>query len=132
MYGLKHAAVLAYNHLVRHLATSGYHPCPFTNRLWKHHTHRTKFCLCVDDFSIKDYSKTDADHLLDALRRQYIISPDWHGTNYCGLTLKWKYALGYVDISMPGYVKKALDCLQHSTPTRPQYAPHRWTQPAYG
>ena len=31
MYGLKQATVLAYNHLVQHLARSGYQPCPYTN-----------------------------------------------------------------------------------------------------
>jgi hypothetical protein len=33
MYGLKQVAVLAYNHLVKHLALSGYSPCPYTNSL---------------------------------------------------------------------------------------------------
>ena len=49
-----------------------------------------------------------------------------------GLTIDWNYPKGYVDISMPGYTKKLHDCLSHPDPPRPQYAPHRWTQPAYG
>jgi hypothetical protein len=45
MYGLKQAAILAYEHLVRQLAPHGYHPCPYTTGLWKHATRPTKFCL---------------------------------------------------------------------------------------
>jgi hypothetical protein len=37
-----------------------------------------------------------------------------------------------VDISMPGYIASTLERLQHPQPTRPQHAPHQWTQPAYG
>ena len=33
---------------------------------------------------------------------------------------------------MPEYVRKALDRLQHPKPQIPQYAPHRWSAPAYG
>jgi hypothetical protein len=30
------------------------------------------------------------------------------------------------------YIAATLDRLQHSIPLRPQFAPHQWTQPAYG
>jgi hypothetical protein len=33
---------------------------------------------------------------------------------------------------MPGYVANTLERLQHRSPAYPQYAPHQWTQPAYG
>jgi hypothetical protein len=132
MYGLKQAALLAYQHLVKQLAPYGYRPCPYTTGLWKHDTRPTKFCLCVDDFGVKYFSKNDADHLLDALRANYKISVDWAGNNYCGLVINWNYAKNYVDISMPGYVANTLARLQHRSPARPQFAPHQWTQPAYG
>jgi hypothetical protein len=38
MYGLKQAALLAYNHLVNNLASYGYRPIPHTIGLWKHDT----------------------------------------------------------------------------------------------
>ena len=132
MYGLKQAAVLAYDQLVEHLAPFGYYPCPQTTGIWRHTTRKTRFCLCVDDFGIKYFSKADADHLLNALQSKYKISTDWEGKNYCGLTLDWDYVNGRVDISMPGYIRKALERLQHIAPTSPQYAPHRWTEPSYG
>ena len=33
---------------------------------------------------------------------------------------------------MPEYIPKALNRLNHPAPKKPQYAPHRWTAPAYG
>jgi hypothetical protein len=132
MYGLKQAAILAYQHLVNQLAPHGYHPCPYTTGLWHHETRPTKFCLCVDDFGVKYFSRHDADHLLNALRAHYKISVDWEGKNYCGLSIHWNYHKQYVDVSMPDYVPSTLARLQHQTPARPQHAPHQWTQPAYG
>jgi hypothetical protein len=52
--------------------------------------------------------------------------------SYLGLTLNWNYAAGYVDISMPSYVPKALSKFQHPAPISPQHAPHQWTKPVYG
>ena len=132
MYGLKQAAILAYKHLVNQLAPHGYHPCPYTTGLWQHDTRRTKFCLCVDDFGVKYFTPADAAHLLASLRAHYKISVDMAGTDYCGLSIKWNYPKNYVDISMPGYIASTLERLQHPKPKRPQYAPHQWTQPAYG
>ena len=132
MYGLIQAATLAYKNLVKNLEPHGYFPCPNTTGLWKHVSRPTTFCLCVDDFGIKYYSKADADHLLDSLRNDYKISTDWEGKNYCGLTLEWNYKDGYVDISMPGYIEKVRTKLCHPKPKFPQHAPHRWTQPSYG
>jgi hypothetical protein len=100
--------------------------------LWTHDTRPTKYCLCVDDFRVKYFCDEDADHLLTSLRAHYKISVDWEGKNYCALSIKWNYANKYVDVSMPGYIAATLDRLQHSIPLCPQFAPHQWTQPAYG
>ena len=69
MYGLKQAALLAYNKLVQHLAPHGYRPVPHSLGLWTHDTRPTSFCLCVDDFGIKYFTKNDANHLLDILKK---------------------------------------------------------------
>ena len=42
------------------LAQHGYHPCKYSVGLWRHTTQPTKFCLCVDDFRVKYFSKADA------------------------------------------------------------------------
>lgn len=133
MYGLKQAAILAYQKLVNNLAPHGYRPCKYSVGLWRHDTLPTKFCLCVDDFGIKYYDKKDANHLLSALRTSgFTVSTDWEGKNYCGLTFDWNYDKGYVDISMPDYVKEALHKFQHEKPSRQCHAPHQWSIPVYG
>ena len=132
MYGLKQAALLAYNKLVQHLAPHGYRPVPHSLGLWTHDTRPTSFCLCVDDFGIKYFTKNDANHLLDILKKSFKISTDWEGKNYCGLTIDWNYDDNYADISMPGYIDRVLHRFQHPKPPKPQYAPHTWTAPVYG
>ena len=54
------------------------------------------------------------------------------GRNYIELTTDWNDSEEYVYISMPDYVRKALDRIQHPKPKRHQYAPHAWSVPAYG
>ena len=107
MYGLVQAATLAYKHLEKNLAhhRSSF-PCPSITGLWKHVSQQKTFCLCVDDLGINYFLKEDTDHLLISLHSNYRISVNWEGKNYCGSTLDWKYAKGYVDISMLGYIEK--------------------------
>jgi len=68
MYGLKQAAILAYDNLKANLAQNGYTPVIGTVGMWQHDTRRTKFCVCVGNFGIKYYDKKDTDHLLDCLK----------------------------------------------------------------
>ena len=132
MYGLKQAALLAYNHLKQSLVASGYAPILGTAGLWGHATRATKFCLCVDDFGIKYFLPEDADHLLASLSKHYQYTTDWKGTNYCGLTLDWHYQQGYVDISMPTYVQNSLKRFNHSPSKSPQHSPHAHFPIMYG
>ncbi len=46
--------------------------------------------------------------------------------------MEWHYDQGYVDVSMPDYVPKALKKFQHSPPLQPQFSPHQWHRPNYG
>jgi hypothetical protein len=132
MYGLKQAALLAFDHLVKCLEPHGYVTCAHSVGLWKHKTRQTRFCLCFDDIGVKYFSKDNADHLITTLRKYFKVSVDWDGCNYCGLTIDWNYNAGHVDISMPGYISKALLKFQHPTPVQEVYAPHNWTKPVYG
>ena len=124
MYGLRNAAILAYDNLKKNLEPHGYTPIAGTVGLWKHETRRTKFCVCVDDFGVKTYNNHDTTHLLNALQASYKITIDRTGSQYCGLQLDWNYERGYVDVSMPGYIRKALDRLQHKSTAYPQFSPH--------
>ena len=132
MYGLKQAAILAYDLLVKNLTKSGYSPIPNTIGMWKHATRKTKFCLCVDDFGVKYHSKDDIEHLLGALRKDYTCTVDWEGKNFCGLEFDWNYAKEYVDIARPHYVKDTLRRFQHDTNKSPQHSPHEHTAIKYG
>ena len=132
MYGLKQAAKLARDQLVQHLAKHGYAPCEGTPNIWAHKERRTKFCLCVDDFGVKYYSKADALHLIDALKEAYSITIDWSGTKFCGLRLEWNYERKFVDVSMPSYISNLVKKMQHSPPRKPQHAPHKWIAKRYG
>ena len=131
MYGLKQAAVLAYEHLIHNLQAHGYSPILHTTGMWEHKTRKTKFCLCVDDFGIKYYSKEDADHLLHALQANYKVTTDWKGEHYCGLTLKWNYEDGYVDVSMPGYIEKIILKYFGNQPHLPTKTPYKYNTPFY-
>ena len=132
MPGLKQAAILAYKHLKNCLEPFGYEPIPGTVGMWHHKTRPTKFCLCVDDFGIKFWSKEDADHLCNSIGANFRYTVDKEGKDYCGLHLDWNYKRGYVDISMPKSIPDALKKLNHSPKIFPQYSPHKHTPIIYG
>ena len=94
MYGLKQAAVLAYIQLSKYLKQAGYKPVLGSVGLWVHHTNRTSFCLCVDDFGLKYYTNQEATDFLQMLGKHYTYTVDWTGHNFCGLTLDWNYKKG--------------------------------------
>ena len=73
MYVLKQAAIISYNYLISHMEKHGYYPVPLKNGLWEHKTRRTKIFQCVDDFGVKYFTKDDANHLLDYLKKHYAI-----------------------------------------------------------
>jgi hypothetical protein len=68
---------------------------------------------------------------MTCIKKNYDISSDWKGSAYCGLTLEWDYNNKTVDLSMPGYIKEALNKYQHPAPTLPEHAPHKWNPPVY-
>jgi Reverse transcriptase (RNA-dependent DNA polymerase) len=132
MYGLKQAGRLANEQLAEHLAQYGYAPCPHTHGLWKHATRPISFTLVVDDFGVKYINDDDLQHLIGALKAKYKISEDMSGTKYCGMTIKWDYEKRTVDLSMPGYIERALERFGHEAPAKHQPAPQPYTEPEYG
>jgi hypothetical protein len=65
----------------------------------------------VDDFGVKYVDEADAKHLIATLEEFYKLHIDWEGGDYVGLTLEWDYEQRTVALSMPEYVKKALERL---------------------
>ena len=87
----------------------------------------------MDNFDIKYEGKTHLNHLIAAIRTAgYGVEVDKVGSLYCGITLKRNYKKRYVDISMPGYVKKSLVRFKHEVPKRPQYSPYQPQLRKYG
>ena len=48
------------------------------------------------------------------------------------MTFDWNYDLGYVDISIPGYVKYAIEHRQYKPHIHPQYSPHQHVPIRFG
>jgi hypothetical protein len=132
VWGLPQAGILANKKLRRKLAPHGYHEHENTPGLWYHDTRPISFTLVVDDFGVKYVGKQHADHLIECFKETYKLSEDWTGSLYCGITLDWNYKNGYVDISMPGYIKKKLQEYGHMIPDRVQTCPYSPEPISYG
>ncbi len=110
MYGLPQVgiSIIAQELLKERLARYGYFQSKFIPGFWTHKTRAICFTLVVDNFAIKFTSKTDVTHLIEALKRDYMITVDREATKYIGLTIKWDYKNGKVHAYMPGYLGKAM------------------------
>ena len=80
MYGLPQAGIIAQVLLEDRLGKHGYSQSNIIPGLWTHKTRPILFSLVVDDFAVKYTRKEDAEHLLNALKRDYIATEDWEGT----------------------------------------------------
>ena len=107
-YGLKQAALLAYNFLVKILEPYGHHPVPHTIGIWKHKSRPITFCVCVDDFDVKNFYKHNVHHLINALQQHYKLSIAWEGKHYNEFNLQWNYKDHFVDITMPDDIPAVL------------------------
>ncbi len=90
------------------------------------------FTLVVDDFGVRYTDKAHVDRLLNVLQQAYKCSTDWTGARYVGLTLDWDYTNGTCDLSMPGYIARALSRFDHPPPPKKEHSPHPWNAPIYG
>lgn len=132
MYGLKQAGCISNEALVQHLKQFGFTECTFTPGLFRHATRDIFFRLIVDDFFVGYSQDQDAHYLLSSLRTKYEAIIDWSASLFSGITLAWDYTLRTCDLSMPGYIAKALQRFEHPPPSKPQDSPHPWTPPEYG
>jgi hypothetical protein len=132
MYSLPQAEILAQDPLTTRLHQAGYRQSTVTHGYWRHEWRPISFILVLSDFGVKFINKTDLDHLISVLSQDYEIDTDWDGTRYLGLTLDWDYKLRKVNLSMPGYIKKALVRFGHTPLDKPQLQPHPHILPAYG
>ena len=132
MYALKQAGKLAHNLLTKCLNPYGYFPCQFTSGLWRHKWRPTTFSLVVDDFGIKHIGIDHAKDLINTLQQWYKISIDWSCSLFCGMSIKWDYTSCTCNISMPGYIDKALAKYQQQNPTQPQHSQYKHIPTIFG
>ena len=105
--------------------------CPNTPCLFKHESRKITFTLVVDDFGIKYENEEDVQHLIATLEQHYKLHIDWNGTDYVGLALQWEYEKRRVTLSMPGYVKQAIE--RFGAPEGPgAMSPMIYEPPKYG
>lgn len=90
--------------------------------------------LIVNDFGIKVMGDEHRKHLIDTIKRYYLVVVDEKGEILAEIHLKWNYEASppHVDLSMLGYVKKELPKFQHPVPSKPQHSPHKHTPIKYG
>ena len=114
---LKQAAILVFEHLKSCLEPFRYELIKGTVGLWHYKTRAINFCLCISNFGIKYLSKSDTEHLFNTIGKNFRFIVNYKGNNYCRLTLKWNYKLGYADISMPKSIPEILKKLNHISPS---------------
>eukprot|EP00804_Cyclotella_cryptica_P020760 CCRYP_016596-RA/>CCRYP_016596-RA protein AED:0.37 eAED:0.37 QI:0/-1/0/1/-1/1/1/0/339 len=131
MYGLPQAGIIAQQLLEKRLAIKGYRQSSITPGFWNHDWRPISFTLCVNDFDVKYVGINHAHHLLQTLNEHYKTSQDWKGERYLGLTITWDYTLQQVQLSMPGYCKKAGHRFRHPVPIKPQHQPYPHTARTY-
>ena len=132
MYGLPQAGILAQQLLEKRLNAHGYSQSKAVPGLWTHKTRPISFTLVVDDFGVKYVGKENAMHLINILKEHYEISEDWSGEKYIGITFDWDYRNRKVHLTMPGYIRKALQRFGHERPRRQQNSPHPHVAPIFG
>ena len=86
----------------------------------------------VDDFGVKYVGKENDDHLIKVLEENYNLTKYWSGEKYAGLTMTWDYIKREVNLTMPGYVAKALHRFQQNSHPKMQHQPHPYVPPNYG
>jgi hypothetical protein len=93
---------------------------------------RVLFVLIVDDFSIQYTGKDHAQHLLDALRKSYVVTTNWSGTKFAGINIKWDCTNRTCQTGMASYINNVCNGYSHPTPAKPVHSPHKHRKIAYG
>lgn len=104
MCGLSQAGIIAQKHLEERQAKVGYHQGKIVPGFWTHKTRNKCFMLVIDAFAIKYTKKDDAQHLIDAIQKDFMITIDWDTTKYIRLTVEWDYTNHKVYLHMLGYL----------------------------
>jgi hypothetical protein len=76
----------------------------------------------------------DVNIYLSQSAKNRLTTTDWTGTRYIGFTLACDhYAKNQnFNLTMPGYISRALKHFEHPKTASPPNALHAWTPPVYG
>jgi hypothetical protein len=86
MYGLPQVGLIAQELLEQRLSKVGYSQSKIIPGLWTHARSQTCFILVVNNFAIKYTKMEDVQHLIEALKQNYMITIKWGATKNIGLT----------------------------------------------
>ena len=114
------------------MAPFGYHPVQHTAGIWVHESRKALFSLVVDCFCVQYSSTEDADHFLNALISNYLITVDMAASVYIRIKLEWEYVHTTVTLLMQSYVHKDLHRFQHIMSGGKKYSPHTYSPIHYG
>ena len=132
MYGLPQAGLIVNELLEKRLGKHEYTQSKIVPVLCTHKWRPIQFTLVVDAFGVKYVGKDNSQHLISALQEDYTFTHDWEGKLYVGSTLDWYRKNHQVNISIPGYIKAALQRFNHPITTRHQDSPLPHTPHNYG
>jgi hypothetical protein len=118
MYGLSQAGIIAHKLIQERLAKVGYYQSKIIPCLLMHIAKKKCFTLVADNFANKYTNLEDANHIINALKKDYIATVDWEANKYIGLAVEWDYAGRKVFVYMPGYLTKVLQRFNHPPPPR--------------
>lgn len=135
MFGVKQAGKIANRTLKARMGEDEYYECKHTPGLCQHSTRPIWFSLVIDNIFVSYINHDNAMHLVKSLEKHYELKTDWEAKIFCGVHLKWDYMNRICDISMPGYVKKALQCFtmrnRHDVKIPRTPGSHRTTAPKH-
>ena len=106
------------------MAPFGYHRVQQTPGVWVHDNRNTIFSFVIDVFCVQYSSMEDAKHFLNDLREKYLITVDNVAAVYIWIKLDWDYVHRTVTLSIPNYMRKALQIFQHIMMGCKEYSPH--------
>ena len=84
---LKQSIIITHNRQSKYLEQTDYECSQYVPSLWRHKSLIISFTLVVDGFGVKYVGKYASMHLIDTLRKQYVMFIDWSGSNYLGFVL---------------------------------------------
>lgn len=132
IFGHPQAGKIAQDDLIPRLVAAGYHPVKDMPMVFSDTSRSTIFCLVVDDFGISSKTPEDTERLLNTLRQHYPITHDPLGRKFLGMRIHHDRSLRKLTVSMPNYIKQALERFNVSAPVKPVLTPLPYNLPNYG